>query len=474
MGTAIRILFASGLASVLAACSANAVAPAHGAASGTRTNVRPQSIVADGGGQITVTGPIANFIAGGFTMNEGQGGGFVHVYTAGASFAGPSPFVGENVAVSGSGVPGGNITAANVAQQVVPPAGILALTGPVSNAGASRFTINAPGYGYTYVYLNAQTHVVGGAPSNGAFAQAVGTGTSSETASYVSNWAVQPPSVSAAGKVVALTANGFTLNVDANHAAVQIVDASSTVFSKWPVVVAGSASVTGNGSLDQGVVAKTVSAPSPTPSPPPSPTPTPAVKPIVLSQGAVIGKDNQFAPNDGDTPSGGTGQVVDGIPCAPSMSENTYHVHAYVGILVNGTQIAVPDQIGLNVPGPIQNGFTATAQCYYEIHTHDASGMIHIESPSTAALGSSIYTLGTMLDVWGMPVGPNGIGPFPGTVRAFVDHVPLKGPTANSYTEYTGDPNAIPLYSHEAIWLEIGPTYVLPPNIPAVEYYTEY
>ena len=79
-----------------------------------------------------------------------------------------------------------------------------------------------------------------------------------------------------------------------------------------------------------------------------------------------------------------------------------------------------------------------------------------------------------MLDVWGMPVGPNGVGPFNGNVRTFVDRVPLKALTANSYTEYTGDPNAIPLYSHEAIWLEIGPAYVLPPNIPAVDFYTEY
>ena len=175
-----------------------------------------------------------------------------------------------------------------------------------------------------------------------------------------------------------------------------------------------------------------VSAPSPTPSP------------VVLSEGAVIGEDNQFTPNSGDTASGGNGQQIDGIPCAPSMILNMYHVHLYLGLIVNGTQIAVPDQIGLNVPGPIQSGFTATAHCYYEIHTHDTSGMIHIESPSTASLGSSIYTLGTMLDVWGMPVGPNGVGPFSGTVRAFVDHAALTALTADSYTEYIGDPNAIP------------------------------
>ena len=473
MGTANRFLLVAMLWSALTACSANSVAPASGTTT-HGTSVRPQSIVSDGGGQITASGPITNLIAGGFTLNEGDGGGYVHVFTATATIAGPAPFVGENVAVSGSGVPGGIITATIVSQEVVAPAGVLALTGPISNAGSARITIQAPGYGYTHVFLNAQTQIVGGAPSNGAFAQAVGPGTTSETASYVSSWAAQPPPVNAVGKVVALTPNGFTLNVGPTHTAVAIIDASSTIFSKWPVVVSGPASVTGRGSLDRGVVAGTVSAPSPSPSPAPSPTPTPLVKPVVLSPGAVIGEDNQFTPNDGDTASGGNGRQIDGIPCAPSMTENMYHVHAYLGIIVNGTRIAVPDQIGLNVPGPIQSGFTATAQCYYEIHTHDASGMIHIESPSTAALGSSIYTLGTMLDVWGMPVGPNAVGPFNGSVRTFVDRVPLKTLTANSYTEYAGDPNTIPLYSHEAIWLEIGPVYVLPPNIPAVDFYTEY
>jgi hypothetical protein len=198
------------------------------------------------------------------------------------------------------------------------------------------------------------------------------------------------------------------------------------------------------------------------------------VSPVVLSPGGVIGQDNQFTPNSGDTPAGGTGQVVDGMPCALSMSENQYHVHAYLGLLVNGKQVAIPDQIGLNVPGPIASGYTATAQCYYNIHFHDTTGMIHIEAPSTASLGSSLYTLGNVFDVWGITVNAAQMGPFAGQVRVFVDQVPLKTLVAGSYTEYLGDPNAIPLYSHEAIWVEVGPAFVIPPNIPEVVFYTEY
>jgi hypothetical protein len=156
------------------------------------------------------------------------------------------------------------------------------------------------------------------------------------------------------------------------------------------------------------------------------------------------------------------------------MYLTTYHVHAYIGILVNGLQVAVPDQIGLYEPGPISDGYTSTAHCYYYLHTHDATGMIHIESPSSVPLSSTLYTLQNVLDVWGITVGPDNVGPFNGQVRAFVATVPLKTLTAQNYSEYTGNPNAIALYSHEAIWLEVGPTYVLPPELPAVTFYTEY
>jgi hypothetical protein len=463
---------------VLSACSGGTnpgAAPGAIAQSKAKSPEHPMTIVAVGPTSITVTGPISNFIAGGFTMNEGKGGGYVHVLTpASTVISGPPPFAGENVAVSGAGIAGGTITASSVAQQIVAPVGILSLTGPISAVSPTRFTIDAPGYGYTHVAYTAQTPTDGGPPLNGEIAQAVGPGTTSETSAYDSFWPSTPAALTATGTVVAATALGFTLNVDANHPAVPIVLSSSTKFSAWPVAVQKTATVTGAGSLDRSIVATAVNAPSPTPGPTASPTPPPVVPPIVRSSGAIIGLDNQFVPASGDTPSGGNGQAIDGIPCAPSMTENLYHVHAYVGLLVNGKQIAIPDQIGLNVPGPIVGGFTATAQCYYEIHTHDAAGLIHIESPSTASLASTIYALGTVFDIWGMTLSSTNVGPYTGQVRVFVDQVPLKALVASTYTEYAGDPNAIPLYSHEAIWLEVGPTFVTPPNIPAVDFYTEY
>lgn len=209
-------------------------------------------------------------------------------------------------------------------------------------------------------------------------------------------------------------------------------------------------------------------------------TPAPTPTPIVLSPGKTVGLDNQFTPNDGDTTRGGRGQTVDGLPCKTSMSENNYHVHWYLGLLVNGRQIAIPDGVGMNNPGPDTtfNGhpnYTNTASCFYYLHTHDASGMMHTESPSTAPLSSSLYTLGTLLDVWGMTLSSSGFGPYSGTTRVYTAKVPLKTLTASNYTLYTGTtPRAISVYSHMAIWIEVGPTFVAPPNIPAVKFFTEY
>ncbi|MGZ3498295.1 MAG: hypothetical protein ACXWNK_09610 [Vulcanimicrobiaceae bacterium] len=195
---------------------------------------------------------------------------------------------------------------------------------------------------------------------------------------------------------------------------------------------------------------------------------------ITLSPGAVIGADNQFTPNDGDIYDGGQGQTVAGIPCLTKMfdgSSATYHVHAFLGILVNGKELALPDGIGMKNPGADVNGYVNSASCFYYIHTHDASGMLHIESPSTALKSASLYTLGNAFSIWGISVTARNVGPYTGTVRTYVATVPLKQLIASNYTVFSGDPHTIKLYSHEAIWLEVGPTFVTP---PPVRFYTEY
>jgi hypothetical protein len=214
-----------------------------------------------------------------------------------------------------------------------------------------------------------------------------------------------------------------------------------------------------------------------------TPTPSPFPASYTIGSGQIFGKDNVFSPNDGDTSTGGQGQKVDGIPCLTTMP-GTYHIHSFVGIIINGRQLALPDGTGMKYPGsdgtyagfPNWTEYVGSGGCYYYMHTHDASGVVHIESPSTAARSTSLYTLGNYFDVWGRPISTTQIGPYTGTVRAYVAQVPLKTfkIPQSAYTLYSGNPRYIPLKSHTTTWLEIGPTYVTPSHFPVLNYYMEY
>jgi hypothetical protein len=197
---------------------------------------------------------------------------------------------------------------------------------------------------------------------------------------------------------------------------------------------------------------------------------------LKASSGAVIGADNLFTPNDGDTASGGNGQLVDGIPCKATMDEIHYHVHAFVGIVANGVLVALPDGVGMKNPGPDSSaGVTSTATCFYYLHTHDASGIMHIEDPSTASRTVSLHKLGQFLDIWGQPFSGNGVGPFTGEVKIYTSGAKYRGQGPqtvgpSTYTQYTGSAAAVPLYAHEVIWIEIGPTFVAPQTLPSIQF----
>lgn len=203
-------------------------------------------------------------------------------------------------------------------------------------------------------------------------------------------------------------------------------------------------------------------------------TPAPTPTPIVLKSGGIVGLDDQFSPTDSDTAAGGNGQTIDGVACYTSMYTNQYHVHFFLGIMYNKKQIAVPDAIGMYKPGSETSGYTNNAQCYYPLHTHDATGMIHVEANSNASLGSSLYTLGQVLAVWGEPISSTGFGPYSGPVHIYVAHTPLRATYSTAYSAYTGDPHSLALYSHEAIWIEVGSSYYTATQLPAIRFYTEY
>lgn len=365
-------------------------------------------------------------------------------------------------------------------------ASVVSLHGTVEDVTSDRFVLRMHG-ARIGVDLSSQT-VIRGRLRAGTFAQVVGRGVRPDRARYVAVWQSAPPLLTVSGRIVASSRIGFSLDRSGSSSSTVVVLASST--KTPPSLPLGEAvTVVGFGSPARGIVATRVApeAPSPSPSPTtspvptatpeptPTPTPGPTPKGIALNPGEVVGKDNVFAPPDADSSSGGQSQAVDGILCKPMMFNN-YHVHVYVGLYVGGKQVAIPDQIGMYQPGAVENGYTNTATCFYYIHTHDASGMVHLESPVNAAVGDSLFTLHNVFDVWGMSVGRNNVGPFAGTVRIFIGRAKLGTTTVSpsSYSEYFGDPNAIALYSHQAIWFEVGPPYFTPPYIPEIVFYNEY
>jgi hypothetical protein len=226
--------------------------------------------------------------------------------------------------------------------------------------------------------------------------------------------------------------------------------------------------------------------PPPTSTPQATPTnPGTSSQTIDTYPGATNGTVNQFNPNVGDTSSGGQGSPVDGITCDPTMSDN-YHVHVFLGIYVNGNLTALPAGVGMENPGAFGSGspsypnFIDAATCFYHIHTHDRSGYVHVEDPdpSNVPITGTLYTLKSFFDIWGITVNSNQFGPFSGPVRVFTTGAESRANGSNTtvpatdLTYYGSDANSVPMYSHEIVYIEVGPTW--PTTLPNVKFYTEY
>ena len=185
--------------------------------------------------------------------------------------------------------------------------------------------------------------------------------------------------------------------------------------------------------------------------PSPQPTTSGGPTPIPLVDGTIIGKPMIAVGKVGaDTNSGGQGQPVDGIPCA-GQEYVTLHVHTHLAIFDRGQQVQVPRLIG-GAAVPPQG-------CLYWIHTHDATGIIHVEAPQLSPPGGSQYNLGILFDIWGQPLSRDNVAGLKGPVTAYVNG-----------QKYDGDLHMIPLSAHNLVTLEVGtpleppPNYSFPPN----------
>jgi hypothetical protein len=84
-------------------------------------------------------------------------------------------------------------------------------------------------------------------------------------------------------------------------------------------------------------------------------------------------------------------QPIDGVYC-DTLEQSIEHIHAHLTIYINGVNTPLVANTGI---APVGVTSTANVTCYYWLHTHDASGVIHIESPTTRP-----YTLNQFFDIW--------------------------------------------------------------------------
>ncbi|GIF46027.1 hypothetical protein DFJ67_5459 [Asanoa ferruginea] len=112
----------------------------------------------------------------------------------------------------------------------------------------------------------------------------------------------------------------------------------------------------------------------------------------------------------------------------------TEHIHAHVDVVVNGQPVVVPAGIGID---------EATGELS-PLHTHDTSGVIHVESPVQAD-----FSLGQVFTEWQVSLSGDHIGGLKAgngeELHAYVNGKP-----------YQGDPAAILLHAHDEIALVYG------------------
>lgn len=138
-----------------------------------------------------------------------------------------------------------------------------------------------------------------------------------------------------------------------------------------------------------------------------------------------------------------SGSPIDGIPCN-SNEQLAVHYHAHLTILVAGNEAQIPANTGIN----------QDQQCFYWLHTHDNSGVIHIEASQSSA--NRKFTLGNFFDVWGKRLDRTHVGATTLTGnQQMVIYVDGK--------VYTGDPRQIVLGKYTQVVLEVTPPAVTPP-----------
>jgi hypothetical protein len=103
----------------------------------------------------------------------------------------------------------------------------------------------------------------------------------------------------------------------------------------------------------------------------------------------------------------------------PPGGKEKFHIHAMLHIYVNGLLTPLPADIGLDPAKGIESS----------MHTHDGTGIIHMEAPHPFN-----YTLGDFFSVWGVKLGPAQVGGLTGyggdRLHFYLNGKPLSNPAA--------------------------------------------
>jgi hypothetical protein len=133
-----------------------------------------------------------------------------------------------------------------------------------------------------------------------------------------------------------------------------------------------------------------------------------------------------------------------GVPPLSPVEGTVIHIHQHLDIFVDGHQVTVPAGVGID-----------PAVGYAPLHTHDPSGIVHVESPTVRS-----YTLGEFFAVWGVRFTPACLGGYCAgggrELRVYVNGRP-----------YQGDPTGLVLAAHQELVVAFGTAAQLPSPVPS-------
>jgi hypothetical protein len=132
-----------------------------------------------------------------------------------------------------------------------------------------------------------------------------------------------------------------------------------------------------------------------------------------------------------------------GLP-ALAREGTALHIHAHLDVFVAGRRVVVPAGIGIDPSGRFIS----------PLHTHDATGVIHVESRTVR-----MFTLGEFFGVWGVRFGR----------RCLAGYCAGQDRVLRVYTDgrAVADPARLALAEHQEIVVAFGTRRQLPQPVPA-------